>query len=423
VKKAFPPALATSAAALVLLLLVQVMIGWVLHTAYRPTPAEAHASVEAIRAQPFLGALRSFHFWGSMWLLVHSFLHVAALLFTGSFQKPNEWRWVAAVTIFVCVWLLQVTGTLLPFDRHAVQTANIEASIASRVPLVGEDLALGILGGESFGEATLSRWYLIHRWIAPGLALLMLLAAFLAYAGQREVRHSRLIALLPLIALVAVAYWVRPPHGSPASAEDFVAMNALVNWYNWPLHGALMAFESISPGLGWVGAMLLPLLFVVFLYSLPAFADRTTTTFVGIIFASFLAVFLGLGVAFGGMVAPVLGDRDRGVVEAAPSPAPVIEQVPKLDPRLAEWGRRHFNQVGCANCHGADAQNPTLAPNLLDPGRRRPDPEFYIRYIRDPRSMNPASTMPPFPNLREEQLRAIAEFLRRPATTPAGTQP
>ena len=62
---------------------------------------------------------------------------------------------------------LLVTGNLLPYDRHGVQTAVTEVGIASRVPFFGPVIADMMLGGPKFSASTLATWYGMHRWWIP----------------------------------------------------------------------------------------------------------------------------------------------------------------------------------------------------------------------------------------------------------------
>lgn len=61
---------------------------------------------------------------------------------------------------------------------------------------------------------------------------------------------------------------------------------------------------------------------------------------------------------------------------------------------------------------GSPMAGPLKGPDLSDVGAKPEHTvEWLIAYLRDPRSKKPNSRMPPFDKLKEEDLRALAEFL------------
>jgi mono/diheme cytochrome c family protein len=76
-------------------------------------------------------------------------------------------------------------------------------------------------------------------------------------------------------------------------------------------------------------------------------------------------------------------------------------------------GAKLFAQVGCLNCHtylGSGGSN-LGAPDLSDIGTKGLGIETQIKHLKDPSSVTPGSPMPPFADLGEENLRALATFL------------
>jgi mono/diheme cytochrome c family protein len=45
---------------------------------------------------------------------------------------------------------------------------------------------------------------------------------------------------------------------------------------------------------------------------------------------------------------------------------------------------------------------------------RHPDADYFVKYIKNPQSMDANSTMPAFPELAPAQLQALAEYVRMP---------
>lgn len=403
--------LSTSTAALFIQFLLQVGAGWYLNRAYIPDVKHAHSTMEAIMgAQPH-AAIAGFHYWGSAFFITHSFIHLCLMMFSGWYRPPHHWRWIGSIAIFVCAMLFQITGNLLPFDQHGVQSAAIEGGIAAAMP-GGQEVAKLILGGETSVTAnTLPTWYMAHRILIPLALILGSLGAIATHYRRGDTKTlwipAAILALVPL----AIALVVQRPLGTGATELDFNRYNALVSWYTWPMHGSLQAFNQISPNLGWIGAGVIPPLFIGFLVTAPLLSKRLANAGIQIIFLVFLAYFLGTGIAFGGKFAPLTGTRDP--ISASVEPNPPTD-VPLIDEALAEKGRQAFNSEGCSNCHGTDGLKATGGPKLDQVHKEHSDAEWYIEFIKNPKSKKPSSTMPGFPNLSEDKLKGMAEFLRKP---------
>ena len=129
-------------------------------------------------------------------------------------------------------------------------------------------------------------------------------------------------------------------------------------------------------------------------------------------FVGFLVYFLGAGILFVGPFAPLTGTRDP--LSASSEPKPQNEAPVLVDEALAEKGREAFNSEGCSNCHGTDGLKASGGPKLDQVHKQHSDASWYIEFIKNPKSKKPSSTMPGFPNLSEDKLKSIAEFLREP---------
>jgi ubiquinol-cytochrome c reductase cytochrome b subunit len=65
------------------------------------------------------------------------------------------------------------TGQVLRFDQDAYWGLGIGASIVSRVPWIGGPLVHLMLGGPIIGGQTLSRFFVLHVFVIPGVLLAM----------------------------------------------------------------------------------------------------------------------------------------------------------------------------------------------------------------------------------------------------------
>ncbi|AIE83856.1 quinol-cytochrome c reductase, fused cytochrome b/c subunit [Fimbriimonas ginsengisoli Gsoil 348] len=397
----------SSGAGLALHLVLQLFAGLVLSFAYHGQPALAHSDVAAMHSGGGLRFLQGFHYWGSALLILQAALHVAASTWLGDFRPPNGRRYIGSLLILLAALGFQLTGNLLPYDRHGVQTAAIEAGIAARAPVVGPSMAKAMLGGNGFNEGTLGIWYSLHHLAVPVLALI---APAIWFAGRpRESSPARILLILPAALAASLAFAVPSPFGSIATPADFDAFADKVSWYVWPLHGAMRLFERASSSAGWIGAILLPGLLVGFLFLLPFIGKRISLAWVrGILAGAGLLLIVG-ALGFAGSFAPLTGTRDP-VANASGSGQPATN----IDKAMAERGRAAFNKVGCADCHGKDGASGSGGPTLTKSWQRHNDSDYYVRYIHNPQSVKPDSTMPAFPKLTDVELHELAEYLRSP---------
>ncbi|MCW5941422.1 MAG: cytochrome b N-terminal domain-containing protein [Fimbriimonadaceae bacterium] len=397
--------LETLATGLAVLSVTQLLVGLWQGREYEV--GRGHASLAAMltRGGPseFLAA---FHLWASHAMLAGALLLILWMLVTGAYGKEWRGRWWSALAFAGSGLLLQVSGNLLPLDRHAVQTAVIEASIAGRVPWVGPWLSERVLAGPGFGAATVDLWYAAHRLVLPGI--LVVATAGLAWPGRvRRARPLAVATILPLSVAVLMALAVGAPIGEPAGPADANGYDALPGWYVWPMHGAMKGFDSVVPGWGWIGAVVLPGLVATALVLLPFGSQRVSRRAllptVGILGLALVAV----GAFFGGRPASLIADE---MLTEEPADSALVLAI---RPELAARGATLFKARGCVRCHGLDGSKGSGGPDLTFVHRKHPDPDWYRRFVRNPRSVRPNSTMPAFA-LSEDDLTAIAEYLRNP---------
>jgi len=404
--------LTTSAAALTIEIGLQLVIGVLLSLHYTATVEGAHGSTASMHQGGFDQVIQGAHYWGSAVLIIHSLLHLVAMTWLGLYRPPNGLRYVSAILTFLSALGYQLSGNLLPYDRHGVQTAAIEASIGARAPLLGGTVSKLMLGGTEVSQATLDRWYLAHRFLLPGLTVLAFAMALAVHRKLRDIPPvDRRWVLIPSLAAILLGLLVRSPLGSAATPADYDAFAAKSSWYMWPLHGTMRLFDTLSTGLGWIGALLLPGLFVAFLFLLPIAKDKIPVRVARWAIGAFAVLLMGSTAIYGGAPAALTGTRDP-IAEAAGDPKPSAP--PAIDKALAEKGRTLFNKLACANCHGKDGAEALGGPALTRSWTRHPDADYYIRYIVKPTDLKPDSTMPSFEKLTPDELKPLAEFIREP---------
>ena len=158
-------------------LVIQIVSGIFLTMNYKPSAAEAFASVEYImRDVPGGWLIRYIHSTGASMFFIVVYLHMARGLLYGSYRKPRELIWIFGVLIYLTLMAEAFFGYLLPWGQMSYWGAQVIINLFGTIPLIGEPLAVWIRGDYNVSDATLNRFFAMHV-IAIPLALLGLVAA------------------------------------------------------------------------------------------------------------------------------------------------------------------------------------------------------------------------------------------------------
>jgi cytochrome b6 len=167
------------------LFLVQVATGFAMTFYYRPSVADAFASVEYMMTQVNFGWLiRSIHRWSASMMVLMMILHVFRVYLTGGFKKPRELTWVTGVILASVTVSFGVTGYSLPWDQIGYWACKIVTGVPEAIPVVGTSLVELLRGGASVGQATLTRFYSLHTFVLPLITAVFMLAHFLMIRKQ-----------------------------------------------------------------------------------------------------------------------------------------------------------------------------------------------------------------------------------------------
>jgi cytochrome b6 len=167
------------------LFLVQVATGFAMTFYYRPSVADAFASVEYMMTQVNFGWLiRSIHRWSASMMVLMMILHVFRVYLTGGFKKPRELTWVTGVILASVTVSFGVTGYSLPWDQIGYWACKIVTGVPEAIPVVGTSLVELLRGGSSVGQATLTRFYSLHTFVLPLITAVFMLAHFLMIRKQ-----------------------------------------------------------------------------------------------------------------------------------------------------------------------------------------------------------------------------------------------
>ena len=152
---------------------------------YKPSAAEAFASVEYIMRDVEWGWLiRYMHSTGASFFFVVVYLHMFRAMLYGSYQKPRELIWLIGMLIFFVLMAEGFAGYLLPWGQMSYWGAQVIISLFGAIPVVGDALVELIRGDYSISDITLNRFFALHVILLP---LLLVALVFVHIVALHEV--------------------------------------------------------------------------------------------------------------------------------------------------------------------------------------------------------------------------------------------
>jgi ubiquinol-cytochrome c reductase cytochrome b subunit len=157
----------------------QLITGIFLTMSYKPSSAEAFASIEYIMRDVEWGWLiRYMHSTGASAFFIVIYLHMFRALLYGSARKPRELIWIFGCLIFLLLMAEAFMGYVLPWGNMSYWGAQVIVSLFSSIPVIGGTLVEWIRGDYYIADATLNRFFALHVAALP-LALVFLVIAHL----------------------------------------------------------------------------------------------------------------------------------------------------------------------------------------------------------------------------------------------------
>ncbi len=136
---------------------------------YTPTPEQAGISIQIITfVLPFGALIRGLHFWSAQALVIVSGIHLLRVIFTGAFKPPKRYNYLIGLAVFILIIFLNFTGYILRWDNGIHWALIVGTNLLKTIPFFGIQLYEFIVGGDSPGFATLTRFY---AWHIAGLSL------------------------------------------------------------------------------------------------------------------------------------------------------------------------------------------------------------------------------------------------------------
>jgi ubiquinol-cytochrome c reductase cytochrome b subunit len=157
------------------LFMVEAITGLILMIFYVPSSGEAYESMVKIMTDVPLGNLmRNVHRLGAHFMVAIVFLHMIRTFITASYKPPRQFIWVTGVILLLTTLVLSFSGYLLPWDQLAYWAVTIGSSMADATPGLGDAVNKLLRGAVDVGGDTLLRFYLLHIFLLPGLAIILI---------------------------------------------------------------------------------------------------------------------------------------------------------------------------------------------------------------------------------------------------------
>lgn len=413
--------------------IVQVITGVALAFSYVPSSSQAFDTLRFISDEaPFGSFLRGMHFYGASAMVLMVGAHMAQTFLFGAYKYPREMSWSTGVLLLGFTLVMGFTGQLLRWDQTAAWSVVVAAEQAGRVPFIGDWLARFILGGNTLGGATLSRFFAIHVFLVPGMMFAFIgLHLWLVLrhgisdvpvpgrpvvpAHYKSEYHAELersgVPFWPdgawrdfvfgtgvILVVAALALLIGPPPIEKPPDPSVLQADPRPDWYLLWYFAVLALIPSEVEG---VVMILAPVLIGVLLLLAPVLNNRGERHWSRRPW-SVAAVILTV-VMIGSLW--ILGARSPWSprFEAQPLPPEVVRSE---DPRVVA-GARSFHDRACINCHLIEQHGGRRGPDLTRVAERLSENDITIRILNGGVNM-PAygSVLPP------DELEALVAFLQ-----------
>jgi len=314
-----------------LVLVIQILSGILLTMHYKPSAAEAFASVEYIMRDVDWGWLiRYMHTTGASFFFILIYLHMFRSLLYGSHKAPRELLWVFGMFIYVALMAEAFLGYILPWGQMSYWGAQVIINLFGALPKIGEPLTQWIRGDYFISDATLNRFFALHVIAVPlalfGLILLHLVA--LRETGSNnpdgiEIKKNKDADGNPLdgipfhpyytvkdifgvgffLILFSFVLFLWPEAGGLFLEHDnFIPADPLVTpehikpvWYFTPFYAILKAVPDKLMGVVTMGASVAILFFLPWLDRSPVKSIRYRGLWYKVLLAMFTIAFVRLG--------------------------------------------------------------------------------------------------------------------------------
>ncbi len=394
---------------------------------YVPTIDHAYDSLNYLRLfVPYGWLIHGLHYWGASAMVVLIGLHMLRVFIWGAYKKPREMTWLIGVVLLLLTVGLSFTGAALPWDERGYWAAEVGTSIAGTVPFIGNGLKYLLIGGKMMGQLTISRFFILHTAILPGIAIIIIsvhLIAFRKFGSvgpwtekkrlikgdfwpDQVVKDVVVVSLLFLI-LVTLSAFSPPPFMGPADPLD-MTFTPKPEWNFLFLYQALKFFPGALEVLGTVG---IPTIVILLFVSLPFFdrkPERNPLKRPAMMAGGFVFVALLLTLT-------ITGYNSKGNkvhIKATKTKTASVKHI-KLSASALN-GKNIFNTHGCIACHTMSGKGGKLGPDLTNEYQKGRTKQWILVQLKDSKKHFPKSIMPPFSMLSKRQLSDLADYILSP---------
>ncbi|HEY4241093.1 MAG TPA: cytochrome b N-terminal domain-containing protein [Kofleriaceae bacterium] len=365
-------------ATLVMMLVVEAVTGAALAAFYSPSTRDAWASVAYVNDQAPLGWLvRGIHVHGAGALAILSGIHLVQTAAAGAYQKPREVVWWLGLLLMVLILAWAVTGYVLRWDQAGYWANQVEIGIAAATPVIGGGIRSLAIGGNGYGNLTLTRFYMLHVIAMPVIvfAVTVLHVRLARKHGPTPVRRGEPSARWPeqsfrdaaacAVVFAVLLAFVIQQHGADlaAPADPAAAYDARPLWYfRW-----LFELRELAGSFEKIVAMAAPAIVGGILFALPLLKRKVALGAVGgvcalvagLTVASFVRDHGNADLAKRDADAEKLAKKARklAIAHGVPVDGNVFESAPM-------YRARTIYAQKCAGCHDAtskDRKGPIIA--------------------------------------------------------------
>ncbi len=162
----------TAGAILGFLLAFEALTGIALAAFYSPSATDAWASVAYLQDQTGWGGfVRGLHHHGGGAIVIVAGIHLVQTALAGAYKRPREVVWWLGILLLLLVLAWAITGYVLPWDQAGYWANQVEVGIAASTPVVGARIRSLAIGGNDYGNLTLTRFYALHVGLLPALVV------------------------------------------------------------------------------------------------------------------------------------------------------------------------------------------------------------------------------------------------------------
>lgn len=415
--------------------ILQVVTGIALALLYQPSSEEAYQSLQFITNQAKLGSvLRGIHFYGASGMIILVGVHMMRVYITASYKYPREMSWISGVFLLIFTIAMGFTGQLLRWDSNGVWSSVVAAEQLGRVPLIGKYLARLLIGGDTIGGQSLSRFFAFHVFIFP--ALIFMFVGYHLYLVFRNgisepPKAGRLVdpktyrkwydnllkekgvpfwpdaawrdaifSSAVIIIIILLAIFIGPPKLTDPPDPSLVHTSPRPDWY---MLAIFALFALMPPQIESYVIFIGPILTFIFLLSIPFISNRGERSPLKrpwAVFGCICVVVFVISLLVVGTISPWAPSFDTQALT-------VFNIRAKNPDSTIMKGVHLFYSKGCEYCHQIGKLGGKTGPDLTLVGRRLDVNELRIRIV------NGGADMPAYGGmLTRDEMNDLVAFLQ-----------